>query len=77
MVKEKPKGKEKTKSKEKPKSKEQSLSCSGLKIEEGLLFCPQFTMAVRIDAMVCKTCNWNDKTTEEKLYKEFMGKLKK
>ncbi len=63
--------------KEKPENKEKSLACSGLIIEKELIFCPQYDTPIRIEAKVCKTCNWNDKKTEKKLFKEFMKKIKK
>ena len=77
--KEKPKSKkEKPESKkEKPKSKKESLACSALVVEKELIFCPLYYMPVGIEAKVCKTCNWNDKKTEKKLYKDFMKKIKK
>lgn len=63
--------------KEKPESKEKSLACSGLIIEKELIFCPLYVTPVGIEAKVCMRCNWNDKKTEKKLYKEFLKKIKK
>jgi len=34
-------------------------------------------MPIRLGALACDICTWKNKKTENKLYKEFMKKVKK
>jgi hypothetical protein len=67
----------KAKSKTVEPKKVEDLACSALSIDDELIFCPLFVMPIRLGALACDICTWKDKKTENKLYKEFMKKVKK